>query len=200
MVVSTQWKNMNISQNGNLPQIGVKIKNIWNHHPVLVGAGHVRSRANLPRLMIDHFLFLIKRSKLGPWNPIESTPTRLQGGPSHHQRKKWSYTTTTASWWFQPLWKIFVKLGIFPNFRAENNNYLKPPTREGLTVPHKKKKNRTSDSKRDWQPRVKTMRFASENPGFAPFIPVRSFTSWRVYFSWLVNLPLCKVPPWEIKS
>ena len=24
----------NISQNGNLPQIGVKIKNIWNHHPV----------------------------------------------------------------------------------------------------------------------------------------------------------------------
>ena len=25
----------NINQNGNLPQIGVKIKNIWNHHPVL---------------------------------------------------------------------------------------------------------------------------------------------------------------------
>ena len=22
----------NISQNGNLPQIGVKIKNVWNHH------------------------------------------------------------------------------------------------------------------------------------------------------------------------
>ena len=30
MVVSTHLKN--ISQNGNLPQIGVKIKNIWNHH------------------------------------------------------------------------------------------------------------------------------------------------------------------------
>ena len=28
------WKN--ISQIGNLPQIGVKIKNIWNHHLVLV--------------------------------------------------------------------------------------------------------------------------------------------------------------------
>ena len=31
LVVSTPLKN--ISQNGNLPQIGVKIKNIWNHHP-----------------------------------------------------------------------------------------------------------------------------------------------------------------------
>ncbi len=33
LVVSTHLKN--ISQNGNLPQIGVKIKNIWNHHLVL---------------------------------------------------------------------------------------------------------------------------------------------------------------------
>ena len=30
-MVSTQLEN--ISQNGNLPQIGVKIKHIWNHHP-----------------------------------------------------------------------------------------------------------------------------------------------------------------------
>ena len=29
LVVSTHLKN--ISQNGNLPQVGVKIKNIWNH-------------------------------------------------------------------------------------------------------------------------------------------------------------------------
>ena len=32
-MVSTPLKN--ISQLGNLPQIGVKIKNIWNHHPVI---------------------------------------------------------------------------------------------------------------------------------------------------------------------
>ena len=32
LVVSTHLKN--ISQNGNFPQIGVKIKNIWNHHLV----------------------------------------------------------------------------------------------------------------------------------------------------------------------
>ena len=31
LVVSTHLKNM--GQNGNLPQIGVKIKNHWNHHP-----------------------------------------------------------------------------------------------------------------------------------------------------------------------
>ncbi len=29
-MVSTHLKN--ISQNGNLPQIGVKIENVWNHH------------------------------------------------------------------------------------------------------------------------------------------------------------------------
>ena len=32
LVVSTQLKN--ISQNGNLSQIGIKMKNIWNHHLV----------------------------------------------------------------------------------------------------------------------------------------------------------------------
>ena len=32
LVVSTHLKH--ISQNGNLPQIGVKIKNVWNHHLV----------------------------------------------------------------------------------------------------------------------------------------------------------------------
>ena len=32
LVVSTHLKNT--SQNGNLPQIGVKIKNVWNHHLV----------------------------------------------------------------------------------------------------------------------------------------------------------------------
>ena len=30
LVVSTHSKN--ISQNGNLPQVGMKIQNVWNHH------------------------------------------------------------------------------------------------------------------------------------------------------------------------
>ena len=35
LVVSTQLKN--ISQNGNLPQIGMKIKHVWNHQLVIDG-------------------------------------------------------------------------------------------------------------------------------------------------------------------
>ena len=32
-------------------------------------------------------------------------------------------------WWLnQPLWKILVKLEVFPNFRGENKKCLKPPT------------------------------------------------------------------------
>ena len=31
LVVSTHLKN--ISQNGKLPQIGMNIKSVWNHHP-----------------------------------------------------------------------------------------------------------------------------------------------------------------------
>ena len=31
---------------------------------------------------------------------------------------------TLAGWWFQPTWKILVKMGIFPNFRGENKEYL----------------------------------------------------------------------------
>ena len=33
LTITTWWTSLiNISQNGNLPQIGVNIKNIWNHH------------------------------------------------------------------------------------------------------------------------------------------------------------------------
>ena len=35
---------------------------------------------------------------------------------------------TLTSWWLnQPIWKILVKLEIFPNFRGENKEYLKTP-------------------------------------------------------------------------
>ena len=32
-----------------------------------------------------------------------------------------------TGWWFQPIWKILVKMGIFPKVRGENKTYLKPP-------------------------------------------------------------------------
>ena len=42
------------------------------------------------------------------------------------------FLTMIASWWFQPSWKIWVKMGIFPKFRGENEKYFKPPPREAL--------------------------------------------------------------------
>ena len=32
--------------------------------------------------------------------------------------------TKSTSWWFQPSWKIFVKIGILPNFRGESKKKL----------------------------------------------------------------------------
>ena len=32
-----------------------------------------------------------------------------------------------SRWWFQPIWKIWVKLEILPNYRGKNKKYLKPP-------------------------------------------------------------------------
>ena len=34
-----------------------------------------------------------------------------------------------ASWWFQPIWKILVKVDHFPKVRGEHKRYLKPPSR-----------------------------------------------------------------------
>ena len=34
-----------------------------------------------------------------------------------------------SSWWFQPIWKIFVKLDHFPKDPGENKKCLKPPPR-----------------------------------------------------------------------
>ena len=37
-----------------------------------------------------------------------------------------------TSWWFQPIWKILdilVKMGIFPNFRGENNKIFETTTK-----------------------------------------------------------------------
>ena len=39
------------------------------------------------------------------------------------KRSPWWLT----SWWFQPIWKMLVKMGIFPNFRGENQNIFELP-------------------------------------------------------------------------
>ena len=55
LVVSTHLKN--ISQIGNLPQVGVKITNIWNHHPEFV-------TPNKPLRNADPFGWIFVRKKL----------------------------------------------------------------------------------------------------------------------------------------
>ena len=39
-----------------------------------------------------------------------------------------------TSWWFQPIWKILVKLDHFPRDRGETKKYFKPPPRKDLVL------------------------------------------------------------------
>ena len=42
----------------------------------------------------------------------------------------WKNKKHTPSWWFQPIWKILVKLETFPNFRGENSKNIWVATTE----------------------------------------------------------------------
>ncbi len=55
LVVSTPLKN--ISQNGNLPQIGVKIKTVWNHHLVMDGELATSRRFFLPPFCVERNVY-----------------------------------------------------------------------------------------------------------------------------------------------
>ena len=39
---------------------------------------------------------------------------------------------SSSGWWFEPIWKIVVKLEIFPNFQGKHKKYLKPPASDNL--------------------------------------------------------------------
>ena len=43
-----------------------------------------------------------------------------------------------TSWWFQPNWKILVKMGIFPNFRGENSKNIFETTTQLYACPYNK--------------------------------------------------------------
>ena len=64
-MVSTHLKN--ISQNGNLPQIGMKIKNVWNNHPAIhfqypsLNKKHPRFILWIPPMWENNAFFLIVR-------------------------------------------------------------------------------------------------------------------------------------------
>ena len=60
LVVSTHLKN--ISQIGSCPQVGVKIKNVWNHHLV----HHIPEKWNLRRIFGKYFYYPGAWSNLPP--------------------------------------------------------------------------------------------------------------------------------------
>ena len=41
-----------------------------------------------------------------------------------------TYRGYNASWWFQPIWKILVKMKIFPKFRGEHKEICETNTLE----------------------------------------------------------------------
>ena len=53
-----------------------------------------------------HYIYAMYKYQIGCWNPSMKRIT---------------------SWWFQPIWKILVKMDHFPKVRGENKQYLKPP-------------------------------------------------------------------------
>ena len=83
-VVSTHLKN--ISQIGNLPQVGVKIKNVWNHHLVLA----TTSKKSTSALVVEYMLYCFCRNqaRLGNTSPVGTRPSNFSCTSPGSQRKK----------------------------------------------------------------------------------------------------------------
>ncbi len=102
-MVSTHLKN--ISQNGNLPQIGLKIKNIWNHHLVIfqlsIFRGYVSFReGNFSRLRSPNHV-----------NGLRNEPRWLGGErPGEFIRR----------------WRSFVKMRFFPGLEKAWRHAIRP--------------------------------------------------------------------------
>ena len=86
-MVSTPLKN--ISQNGNLPKIGVKIKNIWNHHPVIRC-----SIISVVKIMTPWFPLWFTLSQL---HELLGEPPQEKNG-TFHWIHLWNFTMATGYW------------------------------------------------------------------------------------------------------
>ena len=105
LVVSTHLKN--IGQNGNLPQIGVKIKNIWNHHLV----HHLFGTAFL------HWFFLyMQASQPQPMAHLGSKGPMVGMG-------SWEAPRGSANW-KKCLRRIGRSNGILPRMAVSNELYI----------------------------------------------------------------------------
>ena len=88
LVVSTHLKN---GLKMNLPQVGVKIKNVWSHHPVLMSNSNFRQKDYLTTLPVAQKSPLTGGDSK-PWpgfNPqwLEVTFPTFEGVTNHHPKK-----------------------------------------------------------------------------------------------------------------
>ena len=73
-------------------------------------------------------IFTTKKTS-GKKKPIRFCRVNLEPTGIHAVGTWRSRINAITSWWFQPIWRILVKLGIFPKVRGENTKYLKPTPR-----------------------------------------------------------------------
>ena len=117
------WKNM--SQNGNLPQIGVTIKNIWNHHPVRIHGIPGLKALLFWRVQASNIDSLDGSETIGFWGPspfVTSAPQKirlhkksregLRGHESTTPKKRWSKYARVAST-YESLDSLMAKVKFF---------------------------------------------------------------------------------------
>ena len=90
----------------------------FNHHFHPLSASSIRDPNWSPKW----------RSRFQPWKKSRIKPPK--GSRTEEPGLKWLFRLPSLpGWWFQPIWKIWVKMGIFPKVLGENKKYLscQPP-------------------------------------------------------------------------
>ena len=119
-MVSTHLKN--ISQNGNLPQIGVKIKSIWNHHLEKTSKFHTQNlyKSRIRQILHKHpfknlyktlrkpyknHVWCINNTTTSSWSPTLCTSAMtLTAGDLNKWTYRWKGQNPPKLWgqrWFQ---------------------------------------------------------------------------------------------------
>ena len=110
--IELQWWLHNIEQKPSLPTCFFLGLLLWVSHLVVVTKlGHHH------RCVGDTYNRGFCRSNTGPVYP--------RGSQGSGRTQPIPFQQSWPGWWLnQPIWKILVKMGIFPNFRGEHKKYL----------------------------------------------------------------------------
>ena len=100
---------------------------LWynQHHQTRPKKKHFFRRCNATNTIGKPHNFIYPFARPSSWLAIRA-PWKSQT-----QRTCWNWhksgrNESLSSWWFQPTWKIWVKLDHFRRVRGENEKYLKP--------------------------------------------------------------------------